>query len=166
MSTKKHAKSQPKTRLEYKNINGYSVFPQKELPQLEKYCASYCEFLGKSKTERQAHDQAAALLLAAGFQDLDQLAKDGKALGPGDKVFRSCGGKTLAAFVLGRQPFENGMRLIGGHTDAPRLDVKQNPLYEESGMALMDTHYYGGIKKYQWVTIPLALHGVFVKPDG
>ena len=166
MPAKKARKNTSAEKLEYSNINGYDNFPAKEMAQLESYCASYCDYLGKSKTERQAHDQAVELLKAAGFRDIDELTEEGKPLAHGDKLYRSCSGKTLIAFIMGKQPLESGLRIVGGHTDAPRIDVKQNPLYEADGMALLDTHYYGGIKKYQWVTIPLALHGVFIKPDG
>jgi len=106
------------------------------------------------------------LLETAGFKDLDALIARQSPLKPGDKIFRSCAGKTLMAAVMGKEPLEKGLHIVGGHTDSPRLDVKQNPLYESGEMALLDTHYYGGIKKYQWVAMPLALHGVFVKPDG
>ncbi|MDT8287537.1 MAG: aminopeptidase, partial [Elusimicrobiales bacterium] len=107
-----------------------------------------------------------ALLQAAGFTDMRVNEASGAGLKPGDRVYRSAEGKTLMAIVVGKKPLEQGMHIVGGHTDSPRIDLKQNPLYENSGLALLDTHYYGGIKKYQWVTIPLALHGVFVKPDG
>ena len=166
MPAKKARKASAAEKLEYTNTNGYDNFSPKEQALMESYCASYCDYLGKSKTERQAHDQAVELLKAAGFRDLDELAAAGKPLAHGEKLYRSCSGKTLIAFIMGRQPLENGLRIVGGHTDAPRIDVKQNPLYESDGMALLDTHYYGGIKKYQWVTMPLALHGVFIKPDG
>ncbi|NLO92079.1 MAG: aminopeptidase, partial [Elusimicrobia bacterium] len=166
MSAKKNARKSAGEQLEYNNANGYDKFSPAEAARMESYCAAYMDYLGKSKTERQAHDRAVELLEAAGFRDIDELALSGAPAAPGDKLYRSCAGKTLAAFVLGKQPLEQGMRLVGGHTDAPRIDVKQNPLYETDGMALLDTHYYGGIKKYQWVTIPLAMHGVFIKPDG
>ena len=121
-------------------------------------------FLGAAKTEREAHDEAVKLLEAAGFRSFEQAGK--KPLRPGDRIYRSCAGKTLAAAIIGKKNPEEGLRLIGAHTDAPRIDIKQNPLYESGELALLDTHYYGGIKKYQWVTVPLALHGVFIKTDG
>jgi aspartyl aminopeptidase len=159
-------KKTPKKALTHTRANGYEKLPPVELKKLETLCASYLGFLGKAKTERKAHDEAVELLESAGFQDLDGLIRDGAALKPGDKVFRSCAGKTLLAAILGQHPLEKGLHIVGGHTDSPRLDVKQNPLYESGEMALLDTHYYGGIRKYQWVAMPLALHGVFVKPDG
>jgi len=152
--------------LTYTRANGYEKLQPAELKKLETLCASYLGFLGAAKTEREAHDEAVKLLLAAGFQNLDSLILKKAALKPGDKVYRSCAGKTLLAAVLGKRPLEQGLHIVGGHTDSPRLDVKQNPLYESGEMALLDTHYYGGIKKYQWVAMPLALHGVFIKPDG
>ncbi|MDD5629186.1 MAG: aminopeptidase 1 [Elusimicrobia bacterium] len=159
-------KNTPKTPLNYARANGYEKLSPAEAKKLEAVCADYLVFLGQAKTERKAHDEAVELLEAAGFQDLDGLIRGGGALKAGDKVYRSCAGKTLLAAVLGRQPLEKGLHIVGGHTDSPRLDVKQNPLYESGEMALLDTHYYGGIRKYQWVAMPLALHGVFVKPDG
>ncbi|MDD5657460.1 MAG: aminopeptidase [Elusimicrobia bacterium] len=155
-----------KTALTYDRPNGYEKLPPAEAKKLESYCADYLGFLGAAKTEREAHDQAVALLRGAGFRDLDELVAAGAKLSPGDKVYRGCGGKALLAAILGRRPLEQGLRIVGAHTDSPRLDVKQNPLYESGELALLDTHYYGGIKKYQWVAVPLALHGVFVKPDG
>ena len=160
------AKKTPKQALTYTRANGYEKLSPAESKKLEAVCTEYRDFLGKAKTERKAHDEAIELLEAAGFQDLDGLIRGGAALKPGDKVFRSCAGKTVLAAVLGQQPLERGLHIVGGHTDSPRLDVKQNPLYESGEMALLDTHYYGGIRKYQWVAMPLALHGVFVKPDG
>ncbi|MDZ5000436.1 aminopeptidase, partial [Clostridium perfringens] len=92
--------------------------------------------------------------------------ENGESLNPGDKVFINNKDKALALFLIGQEPIEKGMRIIGSHVDSPRLDLKQNPLYEDSDLAMMETHYYGGVKKYQWVTLPLALHGVVVKKDG
>lgn len=155
-----------KTDLTYKRTNGYDKIPQGELRKLEEISSTYLSFLGTAKTEREANDEAVALLEAAGFRDMDAMSQANDRLTPGSRIYRSCSGKTLMAAILGRQPLEKGMHIVGGHTDSPRIDVKQNPLYENGEMALLDTHYYGGIKKYQWVAVPLALHGVFVKPDG
>lgn len=159
-------KKTTKPALNYVRANGYDKLAPAELKKLDDVCSRYRDFLGKAKTERKAHDEAVELLEAAGFQDLDGLIREGAALKAGDKIFRSCAGKTLLAAILGKKPLEQGLHIVGGHTDSPRLDVKQNPLYESGEMALLDTHYYGGIRKYQWVAMPLALHGVFVKPDG
>lgn len=98
--------------------------------------------------------------------DLEEVIANGETLKAGDKVYANNMGKTVAFFLIGKQPLENGMNILGAHVDSPRLDIKQNPLYEDNELALLDTHYYGGIKKYQWVTLPLALHGVFAKKDG
>ncbi len=152
--------------LAYVNKNGYEHISQADLKRSEEVNKLYMDFIGKAKTEREAHDEAVLLLEAAGFKNMDAHEKNGTRLVPGDKVYRSCSGKTLMAVAVGKKPLEAGMHIVGGHTDSPRIDLKQNPLYEGGDLALLDTHYYGGIKKYQWVTIPLALHGVFVKPDG
>jgi len=159
-------KNQKKPELAYSNKNGYEKLPKAELKSLEELNRLYLEFITKAKTERDAHDEAVKLLEAAGFKDLRKLEKGNIRLTAGDRVYKSCSGKTLMAVIIGKKPLEAGMHIVGAHTDSPRIDVKQNPLYEKGDMAFLDTHYYGGIKKYQWVTIPLALHGVFVKPDG
>lgn len=161
MNTKK-----AKNDLTYTAKNGYETISSADMNACEKINKTYIEFLAKAKTEREAHDEAVGLLKTAGFTDMAENEKNGKKLNPGDKVFRSCEGKTLMAVIVGKKPLEAGMHIVGGHTDAPRIDVKQNPLYEGGDLALMDTHYYGGIKKYQWLTLPLALHGVFVKKNG
>ncbi len=167
MPTKKAGKQTAGSReLSFTNKNGYDKVSPAELKRCEEYNRAYMDYLGKAKTERDAHDEAVLLLQAAGFRDMAQCARDGVKLNPGDKVYSSREGKTLMAVVVGRKPLEAGMHIVGGHTDAPRIDLKQNPLYENSGLAYFDTHYYGGIRKYQWVTMPLALHGVFVKPGG
>ena len=163
----KTAKKQTKTpQLAYTSKNGYERIPPAELKRCEEINRAYMDYIGKAKTEREAHDEAVLLLESAGFKDMRAYERTGAKLSPGDRVYRSSEGKTLMALVVGKKPFEAGMHIVGGHTDSPRIDLKQNPLYESGDMALLDTHYYGGIKKYQWVTIPLALHGVFVKPDG
>ena len=150
----------------YTNKNGYDTLSPAEAKLMEAMNKLYLEFLGAGKTEREAHDEGVRLLEAAGFRDLVKFEKEHIRLAPGDRVYKSCAGKTLMAVIIGKKTLEAGMHIVGAHTDAPRIDIKQNPLYENGDMALLDTHYYGGIKKYQWVTIPLALHGVFVKPDG
>ena len=102
----------------------------------------------------------------SGYREIGECIREGKTLKAGDKVYAECMGKALILFQIGSEPLENGMNILGAHVDSPRLDIKQNPLYEDSEMAYLDTHYYGGIKKYQWVTIPLALHGTVAKKDG
>jgi aspartyl aminopeptidase len=150
----------------WKRENAWPKVSRKERLAVEAYCRDYMGFLSAAKTEREAFDLAVALAKAQGFVDLDDLQTTGGNLRPGMKVYRGCRGKTLLAAVLGERPLEEGMHIVGGHTDAPRLDAKPVPLYEEGGVALLDTHYYGGVKKYQWVAMPLALHGVVVRADG
>ena len=166
MKSKPAKKTGKQQDLSFTNKNGYEKISPADLKRSDEINKAYLEYISKSKTEREAHDEAVLLLQAGGFRDMRAYEKSGAKLVPGDKVYRSSEGKTLMALVVGKQPFEAGMHIVGGHTDSPRLDIKQNPLYECGDLALLDTHYYGGIKKYQWVTIPLALHGVFVKPDG
>lgn len=151
--------------MERKNAWGKYETPAKKSKVFD-FAEDYKEFLSKSKTERECTDFFVAGAKKAGFKDLNDLIEKGKKLKAGDKVFANNKGKAVALFVIGKSPLEKGMNILGAHIDSPRMDIKQNPLYEDSEMALLDTHYYGGIKKYQWVTIPLALHGVVVKKDG
>lgn len=126
----------------------------------------YKQCLDLGKTERECVRLAISMAKDAGYMDLETCIKEGKSLKAGDKVYAQYNEKTLAMFNLGEDDLEQGMNILGAHVDSPRLDVKQNPFYEEESMVYMDTHYYGGIKKYQWVTIPLAIHGVIAKKDG
>ncbi len=126
------------------------------------YNEGYKDFITKGKTERLCVNEAIKLAEKAGFKPLETF----KTLKPGDKVYSVNRGKNIAVFVIGKENLENGLNILGAHIDSPRLDIKQNPLYESTEFSLLDTHYYGGIKKYQWVTIPLALHGVVYKKDG
>ena len=126
------------------------------------YAADYASYLGVAKTERRAYAEAVRRIEAQGFRPLEACAT----LKPGDKVYRGYHGKTLMAAVIGQEPLVAGLRVIGGHTDAPRIDLKPVPLCEKGGLAYFDTHYYGGIKKFHWLVHPLALYGVVVKPDG
>ena len=146
--------------------NAWKEYSPTEITQLEKLCKDYREFLDAGKTERECVEEIIKLMKAAGYEDLEQIKKNGKKLKSGDKVYATCMKKTIALFHIGTKPIQEGMNILGAHIDSPRLDLKQNPLYEEQGFAYLDTHYYGGIKKYQWVTIPLAIHGVVVKKDG
>ena len=130
------------------------------------FCDGYKEFMSLCKTERECTDEIIKQAESAGFCNLEKVIEEGTRLKPGDKVYANNMGKALALFVIGQEPIEKGMRILGAHIDSPRLDLKQNPLYEEGEQALLDTHYYGGVKKYQWVTLPMALHGVAVKKDG
>ncbi len=147
--------------------NAWKKYPEgKKRKVVMDFAEGYRKFLSENKTERECNDFFVKEALAAGFVDLKDVISKNKKLKAGDKVFLSNYGKGLAMFIIGKQPMEQGMNILGAHIDSPRMDLKQNPLYEDTDMALLDTHYYGGVKKYQWVTIPLALHGVIVKKDG
>lgn len=130
------------------------------------FCEGYKNYLSVGKTERECIQEAIRLAEEKGYRNLDEIIKNNETLKAGDKVYSNNKDKSLALYLIGKGSIENGMRIIGSHVDSPRLDLKQNPLYEDSDLALMDTHYYGGVKKYQWVALPLALHGVVVKKDG
>lgn len=149
---------------EKKNLwSSYDEAAKKELHEInEKYKAC----LDAGKTERECVKLAVEMAKEAGYQDIKDVLKEGKSLKAGDKVYAVCMEKMLAMFRMGEEPLSNGMNILGAHIDSPRIDVKQNPLYESEGMAYLDTHYYGGIKKYQWVASPMAIHGVIVKTDG
>ena len=126
----------------------------------------YKKFLTVSKTEREANREIIRRAKEKGFHNIVDYITEGKRLKPGDKIYADNRGKAVALFVIGKDSITNGMNILGAHIDSPRLDLKANPLYEDTDFAYFDTHYYGGIKKYQWTTIPLALHGVIVKKDG
>ena len=142
--------------------NAWLKYNQQEQKQVMTFAEGYKKFLSKSKTERLAVLEGVALLKKAGFKSAEGLKK----LAPGDKVYFVNKNKNIAAFIVGQKPLVEGMRILGAHIDSPRLDLKEHPIYEKNGFALGDTHYYGGVKKYQWTTIPLALHGVVCKKDG
>lgn len=145
----------------------WKKYPEGEKRQVVMdFAEGYRQFLSDHKTERECVKYFEAEAKKAGFKDLDDIIKNNATLKAGDKVYRNNMGKGLALFVIGRENPENGIAILGAHIDSPRMDLKQNPLYEDTDMALLDTHYYGGIKKYQWVTLPLALHGVVAKKDG
>ncbi len=126
----------------------------------------YKSCLDAGKTERECIRLTVSMIEEKGYKSLDEVKKSNAGLKPGDKVYAVCMDKSITIFNIGEQPLENGMNILGAHIDSPRIDVKQNPLYENEELAYLDTHYYGGIKKYQWVTLPLALHGVIAKKDG
>lgn len=134
--------------------------------KIAKLSNQYRMFLDNGKTERQCVSESIRLAKEAGYRDIAEYISAGKRLQPGDKVYAVNMGKAIALFNIGQQALTAGMNILGAHIDSPRLDVKQNPLYEAGGLAYFDTHYYGGIKKYQWVTVPLAIHGVVAKKDG
>ncbi|MBU6134869.1 MAG: aminopeptidase [Clostridium sp.] len=134
--------------------------------ELFDFCKGYIDYMSLCKTERECVLTSVDMAIALGYRDLEEVIENGETLKVGDKIFINNKDKALALFLIGEEPIEKGMRIIGSHVDSPRLDLKQNPLYEDSNLAMMETHYYGGVKKYQWVTLPLALHGVVVKKDG
>ncbi len=142
--------------------NAWNKYSGSSLDELMQFNEEYKAFISYGKTERKCVKLAEELALKKGFKNI----KSFKSLKPGDKVYSTNKGKNFVAFIIGDKPVEEGLRVLGAHIDSPRLDVKQNPLYENKNFALLDTHYYGGIKKYQWVTIPLAIYGVVCKKDG
>ena len=146
--------------------NVWKNYNEKEKEELEKLCADYMQFLSDCKTERECVKDIVQRATLAGYKSLEAVMEQKKRLKSGDKVYAVCMQKAVALFCIGTEPMEKGLNILGAHIDSPRLDVKQNPLYEDGDMAYLDTHYYGGIKKYQWVTLPLAIHGVVVKKDG
>lgn len=146
--------------------NTWETYNAKQLKEVDSFAREYMDFLDNGKTERECIDQIVNTVESAGYQELEALVKAGKQLKAGDKVYEVWMNKSIVLFQIGEQKLEEGMNILGAHIDSPRLDVKQNPLYEDGGFAYLDTHYYGGVKKYQWVTIPLAIHGVVVKKDG
>ena len=149
-----------------KKTSVWSKYTAEERAAVDELARGYIDFLSDCKTERESVTEAVRLAQAAGYRDLAEIIAQGTPLKAGDKVYAVNMKKAVVLFHIGTEPLENGMNILGAHIDTCRLDVKQNPLYEDSGLAYFDTHYYGGIKKYQWVTIPLALHGVVVKKDG
>ena len=150
--------------------NAWLSYNKTQEKALEKLNAGYKTFITESKTERKCVENAVKLAEEKGFQNLETLVKSGKKLKTGDKVYAVGMKKTMALFVIGKEPMENGMNILGAHIDSPRIDVKQIPVYEEpyfaTRLAYFDTHYYGGIRKYQWLALPLAIYGVVVKKDG
>ncbi len=146
----------------YEKKNGFEGISDKEKAEIFDFCAEYSEAITLAKTEREFSDLAISLLDKAGFVELGSKER----LVPGDRVYSVNRGKGVVAFVIGSEPVENGTNIVGAHIDSPRLDLKPNPLFDDGGMAYFKTHYYGGIRKYQWLNIPLSLHGVVVKRDG
>jgi len=155
-------KSVRKDRLFYKQKNGYELIDRKELELLESYCKGYMTFLNEAKTEREAVSDGIKLAEAKGFVPY----KTGMELKPGAKIYHSNRGKSLLLAVIGKKSLGEGAVIAAAHVDSPRLDLKQVPVYEDSQICYFKTHYYGGIKKYQWLTIPLELHGVIILKDG
>lgn len=146
--------------------NCFTYYDEKEKLQLENTCNLYMDFLSRCKTERECVKEIVAMAEKAGYKDLNTVISSGEKLKSGDKVYSVCMKKAVALFRIGKKGITEGMNILGAHIDSPRLDIKQNPVFEDGELAFLDTHYYGGIKKYQWVTLPLALHGTVVKKDG
>ena len=162
MSDTKSKSKELKEKLLMQRKNAFFRLTDDEVKVCDDFCEGYKNFMNSSKTEREAVITSAEILKSKGFVEYT----NGMKLKAGDKIYRINRGKAVIAAVIGTENIENGVRLCAAHIDSPRLDLKQNPLYEDNEIALFKTHYYGGIKKYQWTTIPLSLHGVIVKADG
>ncbi len=147
-------------------VNAWKTYDENELKQVMALGESYKAYLGAGKTERECVKEAVKLAKKHGFKDMAARIASGKALKAGEKLYYTHMDKCIMLFIVGSEKLEKGLNIIGAHIDSPRLDVKQNPLYETESLAYMDTHYYGGIKSFQWLTLPLAIHGVVVKKDG
>lgn len=146
--------------------NAWKDYDKKDIKELEQLCKGYRKFLDNGKTERECVKELVKMAEGAGYVDIEEFRKSKKKPKKGDKIYAVNMKKAIALFNIGSEPLVNGMNILGAHIDSPRMDVKQNPLYEDTDLAYFDTHYYGGIKKYQWVTLPLAIHGVVAKKDG
>lgn len=146
--------------------NTWETYDEKQLKEVDAFARDYMDFLDNGKTERECIDTIVNRIEKEGYQELSKLIQDKTALKCGDKVYSVWMNKSIVMFQIGEKKMAEGLNILGAHIDSPRLDIKQNPLYEDGGFAYLDTHYYGGVKKYQWVTIPLAIHGVIIKKDG
>ena len=155
-----NAKTKKKAKKEFNNA--WLKYDEKTLKEVNSLSDEYIDFISDCKTERECVDKIVEMAEKLGYKDLASVKK-AKA---GDKLYAVNKGKAIILFVVGTEPLEKGMKILGAHIDSPRLDIKQNPLYEDTELALLETHYYGGIKKYQWVATPMAIHGVFCKKDG
>lgn len=150
--------------MERKNM--WKQYTAEQLNEVEKVSKRYKTCLDAGKTERECVSLAVSMAEEQGYRNLEECIVENTELKAGDKVYVNQMGKALALFQIGQKPLEEGMNILGAHVDSPRIDIKQNPLYEDTDLAYLDTHYYGGIKKYQWVAIPLAIHGTVAKKDG
>ncbi len=146
--------------------NAWLSLSQPDETRMEEISSGYRRFLDEGKTERECVVKTIEMAREAGYRSLDEILAQGTPLAAGTKVYAEGMKKTIALFHLGKQPLENGMNILCAHIDSPRIDIKQNPLYEDTDLAYLDTHYYGGVKKYQWVTLPLAMHGIVARKDG
>lgn len=164
----KAVKAAPKAKKEDKKEdkkeikNAWLKYTAKDMKAVMDLSEEYKNFISDCKTERECVTEIVRMAKANGYKDLNDVKK----IKAGDKIYSVNKGKAIALFVIGTEPLENGMKILGAHIDSPRLDIKQNPLYEDTEIAFLDTHYYGGIKKYQWVALPMAIHGVVCKKDG
>ncbi len=147
-------------------ISAWKTYDADTLERIEELCTAYKTFISENKTERECCAAAIKAAEAEGYEPLDEVIKANKTLACGDKVWATAQNKAVILVQIGQQPLEMGCNILGAHIDSPRLDIKQNPLFEKDGFALLDTHYYGGIKNYHWVAMPLALHGIVAKKDG
>ena len=146
--------------------NAWQKYDDEGIKKIFDFNEGYKEFMSKCKTERECVKEVIRIAEEKGYRNLDTVIKNNETIKAGDKVYANNMDKAIALFLIGEEDLQNGLKILGAHIDSPRLDLKQNPLYEDTEMALLDTHYYGGVKKYQWVTLPLAMHGVVVKKDG
>lgn len=146
--------------------SAWKKYDEQQLAELEDFAQKYIEFISTNKTERECVRTAVELAEKAGYRNLDDLVAASESLEPGARVYATMRGKSIILIELGNAPLTEGLNILGAHVDSPRLDIKQNPLDEKNDLTFLDTHYYGGVKKYQWVTLPLALHGVVAKKDG
>ncbi len=149
-----------------KKESAWKKYNEEDLEKLNNICNDYKRFLTVSKTEREATKEIIRRAEEKGYKNLEDYIKNNVEIRPGDKIYVNNKGKAVALFHIGEKPITEGMNILGAHIDSPRIDLKANPIYESDGFVYFDTHYYGGIKKYHWVTLPLALHGVVVKKDG
>ena len=143
-------------------VNAWTTYKKREEKRVMDFARAYRAYLDSSKTERECAKETIRRAEKAGYVALEKA----EALKPGDRVYVNTMNKAVQLFIIGREPLEKGLNIVGAHIDSPRMDLKQNPLYEDTELVYLDTHYYGGIKKYQWVALPLALHGVVAKKDG
>lgn len=155
-----------KKELEKKYEYAWEKYSEATLKKVFQLSNKYRNFMSQNKTERECVQSFIKEAESKGYVNIEEVIKEKKTLKPGDKVYANNKGKNLALYIIGSEPFEKGLTILGAHIDSPRIDLKQNPLYEDTDLAMLKTHYYGGIKKYQWVTIPLAIHGVVVKKTG
>ena len=146
--------------------SAWKKYAEEDLNKLDLLCNDYKQFLTIAKTEREATKEIIKRAEEKGYENLEEYISENKRILPGDKIYVNNKGKAVALFNIGTEPITNGMNILGAHIDSPRIDLKANAIYESDGFTYFDTHYYGGIKKYQWVTLPLAIHGVVIKKDG